>query len=123
MTKQEKSKDDVIERIRQLINDKGCLQDDLAEYIHVKKQVLSNWMNGANKGYRKHLSEIAEFFSVTTDYLLYGTEAEVPTLDEKRAIEALIKTYSTEELREISSLSRNEAKQVVDLVQSLLSKR
>lgn len=112
---------DIIKRIIELLESRKIEQQVLADYLGIKKGNITEWKAGRTKSYTKYIDKIAEFFDVTTDYLLYGTET--PTFDEKKAIDALVKTYSTDELLEISSLSRDEAKQIVDLVHDLISKR
>lgn len=108
-------------RIFELLDSRDIEQQALAEYIGIKRQNITEWKAGRTHSYNKYINQIADFFGVTVDYLLNGDET--PTFKEKRAIDALIKTYSSDELAEISSLSRDEAKQVVDFVHDLLSKR
>ena len=42
----------------------------LAEYLNVKQQSVSSWVNGTTVPDTKHIAPIAEYFGVTTDYLL-----------------------------------------------------
>lgn len=59
-----------LEIIERLLVEKKKQQIDLAKFLGVSKQTLSNWLHGGNSGYTKHLPKIAEFFDVTVDYLL-----------------------------------------------------
>lgn len=42
----------------------------LADHLGVSPNVITNWKNGSNRSYRKHIKEIAEFYGVPVDYFL-----------------------------------------------------
>lgn len=71
-------------RIRHLRQSKGLNQVQLAEKLGVKKQSISNWENDNIMPSVKMLEKIADFFCVSTDYLL-GRDSEpmegVQTID------------------------------------------
>ena len=58
------------ERLKELRKDKNISQEELANIINVTKATISNWEN--DKGYADGdiLIKLAEYFGVTTDYLL-----------------------------------------------------
>lgn len=58
------------ERIRQLRQDRGLSQVDLARRLNVTKQSVSNWENDNIQPSIEMLQRIADIFSVSTDYLL-----------------------------------------------------
>ena len=58
------------ERIRQLRQDRGLSQVDLARHLNVTKQSVSNWENDNIQPSIEMLQRIADIFSVSTDYLL-----------------------------------------------------
>lgn len=45
-------------------------QRDLTDYLGISKNAFTNWKNGDNASYKKHLPQIAEFFGVSVDTLL-----------------------------------------------------
>ena len=47
----------------------------LADYLGVSPNVITNWKNGSNRSYRKHVKQIAQFYGVSEGYLL-GTESK-----------------------------------------------
>ncbi len=57
-------------RIRELRRAKGMTQVDLAKVLGVTKQSVSNWENDNIQPSIEMLVRLAQFFSVTTDYLL-----------------------------------------------------
>ena len=65
--------------IRRLRLERGLNQEELGKRIGVSKQSISNWENGNIVPSIDLLVSLAEFFSVSTDYLLGRTERK--TLD------------------------------------------
>lgn len=61
---------DILDRITMLLNGKD--QKELTEYLGLKNVAFSEWKSGKSKSYRKYLIEIANFFDVSLDYLVYG---------------------------------------------------
>ena len=58
------------ERVRHLRQSKELKQVQLADKLGVTKQSVSNWENGSIMPSVEMLMRIADFFHVTTDYLL-----------------------------------------------------
>lgn len=63
---------EIIDRISLLLA--GRDQKELTNYLGLKSVAFSEWKSGKSKSYRKYLIEIAEFFNVSLDYLVYGKE-------------------------------------------------
>lgn len=73
----------------------------------------------------ENIEALAVALHVTPQYLLLWDEPETknaPTASESE-FRDILKTFSTEELKKINSLSRDEAVEVVKKVDDLLSKR
>lgn len=66
--------DQMLERIIALIGPKRGASKELADYLGIHPNVITNWKNGRNKSYIRYLPEISEYFNVTTDYLLTGDD-------------------------------------------------
>ena len=60
----------VIDKIIYLFDYKKHNQKELAEYLNIPENKISEWKSGKTKSYKKYVSKIAEFFDVSTDYLL-----------------------------------------------------
>ena len=71
-----------VEKIIQLLTDKNVEQQALASYLGVKKQTISDWKSGKTKSYKGHINKIAEFFGVSTDYLLGNETSGTKPTDE-----------------------------------------
>ena len=67
------------ERIKRLRQERKISQTELAGALNVTKQCASNWENDNVQPSVEMLVRLAQFFSVSTDYLL--------GLDDKRYIE------------------------------------
>lgn len=65
------------ERIKYLRLSKEFNQGQLADKLGVKKQSVSNWENGNVMPSVDMLERIADFFGVSTDYLLGRDEKKV----------------------------------------------
>ena len=66
----------VIKRTIDLLEKSNKQDKELCEYIDVAQSTFVNWKNRGTDPKPKYLSKIADFFGVSTDYLLNGTEEE-----------------------------------------------
>lgn len=57
-------------RIRELRNEKGWNQSELANFLNVNQRTVSNWENAIREPDFDMLIKIARLFGVSTDYLL-----------------------------------------------------
>lgn len=60
----------ILDRILLLLGDGD--QKALTDYLGLKKTAFTDWKGGKSHSYRKYLVEIAEYFNVSIDYLVYG---------------------------------------------------
>ena len=58
------------QRLRTLMKERGVTQDILAEKAGCSRQAVSQYMDGSSAPNVDKLLSIAEYFSVSTDYLL-----------------------------------------------------
>ncbi len=57
-------------RLRDLREDKDLKQTDIAEYLGIQQTVYSRYERGFQTIPVEHLIKLADFYDVTTDYLL-----------------------------------------------------
>ncbi|MCC8098970.1 MAG: helix-turn-helix domain-containing protein [Clostridiales bacterium] len=62
------------DRIQTLRKEKGISQEELAEQAGVSRQAVSKWESGQSTPELEKLILLSDYFGVTTDYLLKGTE-------------------------------------------------
>lgn len=63
---------EILDRISLLLGDRD--QKELTKYLGLNSVAFSEWKSGKSKSYRKYLIEIADFFNISIDYLVYGKE-------------------------------------------------
>lgn len=68
----------ISERIQQLRKNKGMSQEELADKVGVSRQAVSKWESNQSLPDIEKIILLSNYFDVTTDYLLKGTE---PTLN------------------------------------------
>ena len=62
------------DRIQQLRKRKGISQEELADRIGVSRQAVSKWESGQTSPDLEKIVLLSDYFEVTTDYLLKGTQ-------------------------------------------------
>ena len=67
-----------IDKIILLLDQSGKSQKEFADFLGITKNAITDWKSGRIKSYRKYIPKIAEFFNVSTDYLL-SDSVEAPT--------------------------------------------
>ncbi len=63
---------DILDRISMLLGNRE--QRELTNFLGLKSVAFSEWKSGKSKSYKKYLIEIADFFNISLDYLVYGKE-------------------------------------------------
>lgn len=62
------------QRLKELRNERGLLQKDLAEILGTTNSSVCDWETDRAQPDMETLSKIADYFNVTTDYLLGRTD-------------------------------------------------
>lgn len=62
------------ERLKELRTERNISQQELGEIVNVSKMAVSHWEKGHSEPSISQLIILAEFFGVTTDYLIGKTE-------------------------------------------------
>lgn len=80
----------VLDKILNLMEQRGTTQKDICDYLGISKQSFSEWKAKRSMSYTKHLPKIAEFFGVSVDYLLgRDMPAEKPFPDNIQPVEVV----------------------------------
>lgn len=69
-------KEQILLRILACLERQGKKQKDLAKFIGINKNNITDWKSGKSKSYMKYLPEIAEFLSVPINYLADGEKRQ-----------------------------------------------
>lgn len=67
--------------LKNLRNEKGFTQDELAQKLSLAKSTISLYESGKREPDYKTIKAIAKFFNVTTDYLLGASEEKTGKAD------------------------------------------
>lgn len=67
------------ELLAELRQDKGLTQKELGQVLCVSPGTISNYENGVHLPDAEKLIELADYFHVTTDYLLGRTSTNIPS--------------------------------------------
>lgn len=62
---------------------------ELAEHLGIHPNVITNWLNGRNKSYRRYVNEIAAFYGVSVDYLLGNADSKEKQPDSQNENQAV----------------------------------
>ncbi|MDR2273701.1 MAG: helix-turn-helix domain-containing protein [Sphingobacterium sp.] len=63
-----------INRISEVLEEKGMKNNDLVEHLKVKKETVSRWVNNKQQPTLNTLNDIARFLKVDIRDLLYKSE-------------------------------------------------
>lgn len=109
--------DKVLERIVACIGPKHGAKKELADYLGIHPNVITNWLGGRNKSYMKYLEQIANFYNVSEHYLKTGEEEqkEKPAATEDDELsEYLEELKNRPEMRMLFSLTKGATKEDVE---------
>ena len=83
-------------------------QKELTKYLGLNSVAFSEWKSGKSKSYRKYLIEIADFFNISIDYLVYGKEKNSSTdnlsENEREMLDVFSKFNEREQIKLIGKL-------------------
>ncbi|MBP2620345.1 helix-turn-helix domain-containing protein [Streptococcus panodentis] len=79
------------ERLKKLRKEAGLTQKQIAEKFGIKQPNYQQWESGKRKPSGETLEKFADFFSVSTDYLLGNTDNKVPTSASLQSAEVMFR--------------------------------
>ena len=96
-------------RLKELRQEKGINQKELAIKIETTQRNISNWENGNSEPDIQMILKMAKFFEVNVDYFLGGDESPETTAEIAYTDETLIKV--------VKSLPLNKKRALLILIQ------
>lgn len=104
----------IIDKISYLLKENNCNQSDLLDYIGVKRRAtFTEWKNGTSASYKKYINKIAEFFNVSTDYLLNDKDSAIPK-------DPTIPTEYQSLINSYKKLSKDNQRLLQDIITSMI---
>jgi len=78
---------DFVNRIKELREEKGFLQAQLAGMLGVSQATLSNWERSVHDPDKENITKLVEIFGCSIDYLLAHSEVRYAVTEEGLAME------------------------------------
>jgi HTH-type transcriptional regulator, competence development regulator len=108
-------------RLKALRLQKKLTHQDMADFLGITRQGYSKYENGQSQPDIETINKLAEFFNVTTDYLLGRTDVLETRTEEENTlaiINQLIKEYGIEQMgffdiEKWKSLSEEEIEEII----------
>lgn len=104
------------ERLKKLRMEKGITQKELADRLHISRSTIAGYESLGKEPDGEKLCALADFFGVSVDYLLGGTDSREPISPTpavaQRPVEAAI-------AGELSSLSDRQLDRLLGYIQAL----
>ena len=106
------------ELLAKLRKEKGILQKELATYLNVTVATISNYEKGVHSPDYETLVRLADFFDVSTDYLLQRTDyrASINTLNKP----LIIGFTASDLLNAVMELDQHNTEALIDYYKLLL---
>lgn len=104
-------------RFKQLREDSGYTQQELANLFHVTRPCICYWETGKRVPDYIKLVEICRFFQVSSDYLLGFSNNKNPKLNDNRH------EYNSDDYLDISKLSEEYKRQIKEFFEYLSDKQ
>ena len=105
-----------IDTVFHLLKTQGKSQAELANYLGIGKNRITDWKSGRLSSYTKYLPQMAAFFGVTVDELL----ADHAPLEKEKAP---ADTPETHFMKTVRGLSAEEFRELENYLNYILSKR
>lgn len=120
--------DKLARRLKSLRENRGISQKFVAEKIGVNNSTLSGYESGYREPDAITLTKLADFYEVTTDYLLgrsstasfsYETENFINDIDLGMSVNEVLENYNVKFKGE--TLSKDEVEKIMNVVKTLMS--
>lgn len=123
-----------VDRIVELIKELGITEKQFLDDLSLNRTLLSDWKSGKSKSFNKYLDSIADYFDVTTDYLLGKSNIRKPNVEvydehdhrvvlDDDALEMIDSLRSRPEMKMLFSVSkkatREDILQAVKIIEAL----
>ncbi len=103
------------DRLRELRKNKNLSQEQLGSILNVSANAVYSWENNRTQPSIEAIKQIAEYFNVTTDYLLNFTQEDYDNIEKLKIAlkEAGMWNY------DIDDMSKEDLEKAMDIVQTL----
>lgn len=106
--------------IKQLRKEKKLKQSDLAEIFNVDRTAVGKWEQGKNKPNADTLLVIADYFGVSTDYLLGKSDVREELPNKKESINDELSNNKKALLTFAETVPENKAAMILQVMKSIV---
>lgn len=108
------------ETVKSLCIKRGISLSTMADEIKISNGTISAWKQGSNPN-SSTVRKIADFFNVTTDYLMTGGADAIETFDDDTEIFTAIETLKDKDIRrlvlKLRRASHSEVMKVIEMLE------
>lgn len=101
-----------IDKIILLLEKNNRTQKELTDFLCLDKSTFSAWKNGKSQSYNKYLYKIADFFDVSTDFLLNNDEMSDENSNKSDRVKLLF--------RHLEKVPDTDREQLMDTIESTI---
>lgn len=107
------------ERLKRLRMEKGITQKELADRLHISRSTIAGYESLGKEPDGEKLCALADFFGVSVDYLLGGTDSREPISPTHAPPAAAQRPAEAAIAGELSSLSDRQLDRLLGYIQAL----
>jgi len=108
-------------KLKEVRESRGYTQDEIADFLGVSRPTYTRYEQGTRECSFETLSKLADFFSVSTDYLLGRNEITKESSDPE--IAKLLRENGIEKIELVKDLSIDELKMLIEIGKTIRNKK
>ena len=115
-------KENIIQRIVRLLDEKNCQDKDFCDYIGVAQSTFVNWKKRNTEPKSKYIPKIADFFGVTQEYITTGKISERESYYYDPEVQEIAEEMATRpEMKVLFKASRNLTKEQIEAINNIVN--
>lgn len=104
------------ERYQKLLDEKGLKNADVSRATGISNMTLSDWKNGKSTPKQDKLMKIADYFGVSLDYLMTGSDKKYSTEDALLDVRISEDWELKEAIKKYYTLDKKKKKHIIELI-------
>lgn len=104
------------ERYQKLLDEKGLKNADVSRATGISNMTLSDWKNGKSTPKQDKLMKIADYFGVSLDYLMTGSNKKYSTEDALLDVRISEDWELKEAIKKYYTLDKKKKKHIIELI-------
>lgn len=104
------------ESYQKLLDEKGLKNADVSRATGISNMTLSDWKNGKSTPKQDKLMKIADYFGVSLDYLMTGSDKKYSTEDALLDVRISEDWELKEAIKKYYTLDKKKKKHIIELI-------